>query len=75
MLYIIQSILYRVNEVSALKLFNEVNDFINILPEWNEKPNEWLIAHPSKKVVAVTHSGITPEAREYIDDVIAKKSQ
>ena len=74
MLYVIQSILYITNVATADNFLNEINDFINLLPSWDEKLKEWLIANPSKTVVAITQSKVTPEAIEYIDEVIAKKN-
>ncbi len=40
MLYITQSILYRSNATTASHLLSEINDFISLLPSWDEKPKE-----------------------------------
>lgn len=65
-----QSLLYRKDELSASQLFKELKYLIDSLPEWKEKGNSWLIAHPSKKVVAFNKSNVTDAALAYVDSLI-----
>jgi len=47
--YKIQSLLYRKGALTACQLFIELKYLIDSLPNWQEKGNKWLIAHPIKK--------------------------
>jgi hypothetical protein len=43
------------------------------LPRWDNKPKEWFVANPLKDIIALSHSGISREALEYLDEKILKK--
>lgn len=73
MLYIIQSILYRTRPVTASNLIDEMQVIIGILPAWDNKPNKWFIAHPSKEIVIFSSTGISSEALMYLNESLLKK--
>ncbi|CAK9886228.1 MAG: hypothetical protein XXXJIFNMEKO3_02656 [Candidatus Erwinia impunctatus] len=75
MLYMINSILYRKESTTALNILNELSAVINTLPEWDEKPDEWLIANPSADIVVIRGSEFSYEALEYLELNISKKNQ
>lgn len=70
MQYNIQSLLYRKDDLSACFLFKEVRYLISIMPGWAEKKECWVIAHPSKKVMAFNSHGVSDEALDYVQDLI-----
>lgn len=73
MLYIIQSILYRKENVTALRFFYELKEVIDIFPSWDNKPKEWFIANPLKDIIALFYSGVSIEALEYLYEKILQK--
>lgn len=70
MQYNIQSVLYRNDELSARYLFKEVMYLIDIMPRWAERKECWVIAHPSKKVMAFNSHGFSDEALSHIQGLI-----
>lgn len=71
--YKIHSSLYRKDIVTAIKLFKELKYLIDALPNWVEKKNNWLIAHPSKKIIALNEHGFSEEALAYVDYLIVNQ--
>ncbi|EKT1335390.1 immunity 52 family protein [Salmonella enterica] len=72
MLYKLHSLLYRKDALTASGLFDELNYFINMLPEWEEKKECWMIAHPTQKMIAINNSRATDDVLNYIDSLISK---
>ncbi|AVR04444.1 Imm52 family immunity protein [Pluralibacter gergoviae] len=70
MFYKMQFIFYRKNEASAIEIFDEVSKFINLIPNWPEKPAEWLIAHPMNEMIAIKSERVTAEALKYVDTLM-----
>lgn len=70
MFYKLQGLFYRKNSETALNLLNEMCSFINLLPDWVEKPDNWLIANPSKKIIAIENGLVTQEAIDYVNGLI-----
>jgi len=71
--YKIHSLLYRQDITTATQLFEELRYLIDILPDWVEKKNNWLIAHPSKKIVALNELGFSEDALVYVEYLIVNK--
>ena len=71
--YKIHSSLYRKDIVTAIQLFKELKYLIDALPNWVEKKNNWLIAHPSKKIIALNEHGFSEEALAYVDYLIVNQ--
>lgn len=71
--YKIHSLLYRKDILTAVQLFKELRYLIDALPSWVEKKKNWLIAHPSKKIIALNELGISEEALAYVDYLIVNK--
>lgn len=71
--YKIHSLLYRKDILTAVQLFKELGYLIDALPSWVEKKKIWLIAHPSKKIIALNELGISEEALAYVDYLIVNK--
>lgn len=65
--------MYRGNLTTAERLLDELKNLIRIFPEWDRKPNEWLIANPAKDIMAFSHLEISTEALEYLRDTILKR--
>lgn len=70
MQYNIQSLLYRKDDLNACSLLKEVRYLIDIMPGWEEKKECWVIAHPSKKVMAFNSHGVSDEALDYVQKLI-----
>ncbi|MCB5309801.1 Imm52 family immunity protein [Yersinia massiliensis] len=70
MYYKIQSLLYRTDKLTPYNLLNELKNIIDVMPTWQEKGNDWLIAHPSKRMIAINKLGVTEEALFYVDCLI-----
>ena len=70
MQYNIQSLLYRNDELNAHSLFKEVKYLIHVMPTWPEKKECWVIAHPSKKIIAFNSHGFSDEALTYVQGLI-----
>ncbi|MDF1897262.1 Imm52 family immunity protein [Rahnella contaminans] len=43
------------------------------LPDWNETPDTWFIAHPTKTMMAIDNGKVSTEASEYTRTMISKK--
>lgn len=71
--YKIHSLVYRKDIVTAIQLFKELKYLIDALPCWVEKKNNWLIAHPSKRIVALNEHGFSEDALAYVDSLIVNK--
>lgn len=70
MYYKIQSLLYRKNNLTSYQLFKELKYLIDSLPAWQEKKNSWLIAHPSKRMIAFNEMDMTEDALSYVGSLI-----
>lgn len=68
--YKIQSLLYRKNNLTSYQLFKELKYLIDVLPTWQEKKHNWLIAHPSRRIIAINEMGIVEDALSYVDYLI-----
>lgn len=68
--YKIQSLLYRKNNLTSYQLFKELKYLIDVLPAWQEKKHNWLIAHPSRRIIAINEMGIIEDALSYVDYLI-----
>lgn len=73
MYYKIHSLLYRKDNLTAIQLFKELRYLIDALPSWVEKKKNWLIAHPSKKIIALNELGFSEDALAYVDYLIINK--
>lgn len=73
MYYKIHSLLYRKDILTAIQLFNELRYLIDALPSWVEKKKNWLIAHPSKRIIAINELGFSEDALAYVDYLIVNK--
>lgn len=71
--YKIHSLLYRKDILTAIQLFEELRYLIDAMPNWVEKKKNWLIAHPSKKVIALNKLGFSEDALAYVDYLIVNK--
>lgn len=71
--YKIHSLLYRKDILTAIQLFKELRYLIDALPSWVEKKTNWLIAHPSKKIIALNELGFSDDALAYVDYLIVNK--
>ncbi|MEG0205986.1 MAG: Imm52 family immunity protein [Citrobacter sp.] len=71
--YKIHSLLYRKDILTAIQLFKELRYLIDALPGWVEKKKNWLIAHPSKKIIALNELGFSEDALAYVDYLIVRK--
>lgn len=71
--YKIHSLLYRKDILTAVQLFKELMCLIDVLPSWVEKKKILLIAHPSKKIIALNELGISEDALAYVDYLIVNK--
>lgn len=70
MLYKIQGLFYRKNKLTTENILNELISFINILPEWNEKPEHWVLASQKGSINAITNGSASPELIEYLSEKI-----
>ncbi|WP_392433411.1 hypothetical protein ACF3VQ_03415 [Yersinia sp. HM-2024] len=70
MYYKIQSLLYKIEKLTLYDLLNELKHIIDVMPAWQEKGSDWLIAHPSKRMIAINALGITEEELSYVDYLI-----
>ena len=71
--YKIHSLLYRKDILTAVQLFKELRYLIDALPCWVEKKKNWLIAHPSRKIIALSELGFSEDALAYVDYLIVNK--
>jgi len=71
--YKIHSLRYRKDILTAVQLFKELGCLIDALPSWVEKKKIWLIAHPSKEIIALKELGISEDALAYVDYLIENK--
>ena len=53
MYYKIQSLLYKIEKLTLYDLLSELKHIIDVMPAWQEKGSDWLIAHPSKRMIAI----------------------
>lgn len=72
MFYKVQFIFYRDKTGSAPDLLSELMSFVNKIPDWQEKPKEWIIAHPSEFMLAFKDGNINDEAVKYVETIIQK---
>lgn len=73
MLYKIQFVFYREKKATAQEILDELNRFVSLIPAWNVKPAIWLIAHPSKEMIAISNETITDETIAYTESMISLK--
>lgn len=73
MFYKIQFIFYRKKNTVQQDIFNDLILFIKQLPDWKEKPSQWLIAHPTKTLIAIDNGEATSDARSYIEVMMLSK--
>lgn len=75
MFFKIQCVFYRERKATAQEILSELNKFISLIPAWSIKPEKWLIAHPSKTMVAISNQAITDEAITYVESMMSLKKK